>query len=116
MIPFDASADASGISLGGGEITLSYAGVYLITLHVTVPACDVLQTTFRIRLNGEAVSGGALVIDKECAGAPLHTSVQAVVRACAGDVLSVTTGGCVELSACTTSDPIAVLTVAKIGC
>ena len=116
LIPFDGAADASGICQSGGELTLSRAGVYLITLHVTVPACDALKTTFRIRLNAEAVSCGALVIDKECAGAPMHTSVQAVIRAHAGDVLSVTTGGCVELSACAGSDPIATLTVARIGC
>ena len=116
LIPFDGSYDATGIAYNGGELVLSQAGVYMISLNMSIPACDTVNTTFRIRQNGQAVSGGALVISKECTSAPMYASVQTVIHAEAGDVLSVTTGACVALNACAGSDPIAVLTVAKIGC
>lgn len=94
---------------------LSETGVYMISLSVIIPEGDTLNTTFQIRQNGNAVAGGAIVIDKGCTVSPLHAGTQIVLSAAENAVLSVTSSAAVDLTADGSSDPIAVLTIVKIG-
>jgi len=114
-IPFDGTADASGIIQSGGELTLSRSGVYMVSLSISIPECAALKTAFQIRLDGNSVSGGTVIIDKGCASAPMHAGTQIALSAEAGAVLTVTSSAAVNLTTDGSSDPIAVLTVVKIG-
>lgn len=113
--PFSGERRANGVSINGGQITLARSGVYLITLNVTVPANTALDTSFSIRLNGETTPGGTLTVNVSDVSSPTHAVRQVVVSACAGAVLTVETSQAIDLTASSTSDPIAVLTVAKIS-
>lgn len=114
-IPFSGERRTNGVSINGGQITLARSGVYLISLNVTVPANTELDTSFSIRLNGETVLGGTLTVDVSDVTSPTHAIRQVVISACAGAVLTVETSQAIDLTASSTSDPIAVLTAAKIS-
>lgn len=114
-IPFSGASTSNGIFQEDGELTVDAAGVYMVTLSVTVPANTTLSTLLTIRLNGNTVSGGTLTIDKTTTDAPLQTSAQVIVSACAGDRITVNTSQALNLTADSAGGQIAALTILRIA-
>ena len=115
IIPFSGCSTAVGVCQSGGVLTLEEPGVYMVTLGVTIPENDTLDTALNIRLDGTAVPGGAIVIDKNSTDAPLHASTQTVVNACAGSVVTVPSTDTINITTECGDDPIATLTIVKIA-
>lgn len=115
MIPFDGPANAMKICMNDGYLTFEESGAYMVSLGVTIPANVYLTTDLSILLNGEAVPGGTLPINKTDTDAPLRAGVQTVVSVCAGAVLSVSTSEPINLEAGNDSAPVFTLTAVKIS-
>lgn len=94
---------------------MDQAGAYMVSLSLNVPCNTSLHTVLTIRLNGEAVPGGTLVIDKEASERPLSAGKQAVIYAGVGSVLTVTSSEPINLMAESAVEAIASLTVVKIS-
>ena len=113
-IPFSSPGrNVFGLNQSGGDITLPTAGTYLVSFVLNVPANHTLGTTLSLRLNGAAVAGTSIAVDKTGVSAPVFAAAQSIVTAAAGSVLSVVTSASINLNSA--ANTLASLIVIRIA-
>ncbi|MBR3502762.1 MAG: hypothetical protein IKO07_00780 [Clostridia bacterium] len=103
-IPFSGRPTATrNLSLEAGEITLPCAGSYMVSYNMAVPENCALETDLYLTLNGAAVLGSLLHVDKNGTNSTMASGGQAIVRAPAGARLSLVTSDALNIAACQTT-------------
>ena len=100
VIPFIGRPTATrNLRLDAGEITLPCAGSYMISYNMTVPENYALETDLYLTLNGAAVLGSLLRINKTGTSDSMASGGQAIVRAAVGAQLSLVTSNALNIGA-----------------
>lgn len=90
-VPFDSNCSftSGAFRVCRGEFQLICGGAYLVFIVINVPANETLNTRLTVAVNGQEAPGAALSIVKPNTGYSATFSLNAVVNAEEGDVLSV---------------------------
>ena len=100
-IPFSGRQTATrNLCLDAGAITLPCAGRYMVSYTMTVPENYALQTDLYLTLNGAAVLGSLLRVNKCAPSGSMCSGGQAIVRAPAGARLSLVSSDALNIDAC----------------
>ena len=75
----------------------------MVSYNMTVPENYALETDLYLTLNGAAVLGSLLHIDKKGAGSSMASAGQAIVRAPAGARLSLVSSDALNIGGCQSS-------------